>query len=295
MLALYGLGILSEKAIRGEELAARLRSLERENESLKRKNKEVAAENSDLKKKNMEVAAENGDLKKKNKEVVAENGELRKKNSELGSELASIRAAHLDQIGVINSKVQQLGKEKDAVKRMLDQVADDLRREKDRSSTAISSLKDEVAALKSGAVLTDESYSVACKKLFESPEWDEAQLEIMITAGRLMRSEILEHHPGLDLGFLSDRLDVPTPSEQRAQGGETVTSPPILTPVAEEAGQEVAEGQEGEVVTEGHPPEVAPAAEAVAVVEVAREPTTVPERASSEGIIFGDCGPIGEL
>ena len=102
MLALYGLGILSEKAIRGDELAARLRSLERENESLKRENNEVAAENSDLKKKNMEVAAENG--------------KLRKKNSELGSELASLRAAHLDQIGVINSKVQQLGKEKDAVK-----------------------------------------------------------------------------------------------------------------------------------------------------------------------------------
>ena len=132
MLALYGLGILSEKALRAEDLAERLRSLERENKLLKKKHKEVAAENSEL--------------KKKNKEVAAENSELKKKNSELSSELASTRAAHLDQIRVINSKVQQLGKEKDAVKRMLDQVADDLRREKDRSSTAISALKEEVAA-----------------------------------------------------------------------------------------------------------------------------------------------------
>ena len=203
MLALYGLGILSEKALRAEELGERLRSLERENESLK--------------KKNAEVASENNELKKKNKEVAAEKSELQKKNSEFSSELTSIRAAHLDQIGVIKSKVQQLGKEKDAVTRMLDQVADDLRREKDRSSTVISALKDEVAALKSGAVLTDEAYSVACKKLFESPQWDDAQLEIMITAGRLLRSEVLEHHLGLDLGFLADRLDVPTPSEQREQ------------------------------------------------------------------------------
>ena len=55
------------------------------------------------------------------------------------------------------------------MKRMLDQVADDLRREKERSSSSISALKEEVAALKSGAILTDESYAVACNKLFESP------------------------------------------------------------------------------------------------------------------------------
>ena len=146
MLTLYGLGILSEKALRAEDLAERLRSLERENELLKKKHKEVAAENS----------------------------ELKKKNSDLSSELSNARAAHLDQVRVMNSKVQLLGKEKDAVKRMLDQVADDLRREKERSSNVISALKEEVAALKSGAVLTDESYSVACKKLFESPQWDEA-------------------------------------------------------------------------------------------------------------------------
>ena len=70
--------------------------------------------------------------------------------------------------------MQQLGKEKDEDKRMLDQVADDLRREKDRSFSTIYALKEEVAALKSDAVLTDESYAVACKKLFESPQWDEA-------------------------------------------------------------------------------------------------------------------------
>ena len=139
----------------------------------------------------------------------------------------------------MNSKVQLLGKEKDAVKRMLDQVADDLRREKERGSSAISALKDEVAALKSGAVLTNESYAVACKKLFESPQWDEAQLEIMITAGRLLRSEVLEHHLGLDLGFLANRLDVPTPSEQRKQSEQVVVSPPPLDPVTAEAEQQV--------------------------------------------------------
>ena len=70
---------------------------------------------------------------------------------------------------MINNKVHQLGKENDVVKRMLDNVADDLRHKKERSSTTISSLKDEIATLKSGSVLTDESYAVACKKLFESP------------------------------------------------------------------------------------------------------------------------------
>ena len=142
LLALYGLSILSEKALRTQGLAERLRSLERENELLKKKNKEVAAENS----------------------------ELKKKNSDLSSELSNARAAHLDQVRVMNSKVQLLGKEKDAIKRMLDQVADNLRREKERSSNAISALKEEVVALKSGVVLTDESNAAACKKLFDSPQ-----------------------------------------------------------------------------------------------------------------------------
>ena len=88
-------------------------------------------------------------MKKKNKEVTVENSELKKKNSDLSSDLASKRAAYLDQVSVINSKVKLLGKEKDAVKRMLDQVADDLRREKERSSASISALKDEVTTLKS--------------------------------------------------------------------------------------------------------------------------------------------------
>ena len=114
---------------------------------------------------------------------------------------------------MINSKVQLLGKEKDAVKRMLDQVADDLRREKERSSSSISTLKEGVAALRSGAVLIDESYAVACKKLFESPQWEEAQQEIVIIMGRELCLEVLEHHPGLDLGFLANHVDVPTPSE----------------------------------------------------------------------------------
>ena len=57
MLALYGLGILSEKALRAEDLAERLRSLERENELLKKKHKEVAAENSELKKKNSDLSS----------------------------------------------------------------------------------------------------------------------------------------------------------------------------------------------------------------------------------------------
>ena len=234
LVALHCLSILSEKALRSQGLTERLRALERENESLKKKNKEVAAENN----------------------------ELKKKNSDLNSELAFTRAAYLDQVGVMNSKVQLLGKEKDVVKRMLGQVADDLRCKKERSSNVISSLKDEVAALKSGVVLTDESYAAACKKLFESPQWDEAQLEIMITVGRELRSEVLEHHLGLDLGFLADRLVVPTPSEQRSEAQQAVASPPPLAPVVEEAGQQVVEdeGQQGGevVVEEGYPPEVAP-------------------------------------
>ena len=76
-MALHCLSILTEKALRSQGLTERLRALERENESLKKKNKEIAAENS----------------------------ELKKKNSDLGSELASARAAHLDQVRVMNSKV----------------------------------------------------------------------------------------------------------------------------------------------------------------------------------------------
>ena len=92
LVALHCLSILIKKALCSQGLTDRLRALSRENESLKKKNKEVAVENSKLK----------------------------KKNSDLSSELASERAAHLDQVGVINNKVQLLGKEKDAVKRMLD-------------------------------------------------------------------------------------------------------------------------------------------------------------------------------
>ena len=155
-------------------------------------------------------------MKKKNEEVTAENSQLKKKNYDLNSDLASERATHLDQVGVINSKVQLLGKEKNVVKRMLDQVADDMRREKERSSASISALKDEVAALKSSGVLIDESYAMARNKLFKSPQWEEAQQEIMIIVGRELHSEVPKHHPGLDLGFLADRLDVPTPREQRS-------------------------------------------------------------------------------
>ena len=39
----------------------------------------------------------------------------------------------------------------------------------------------------------------------------------MITVGRELHSEVLEHHPELDLGFLVDRLDITTPSEKREQ------------------------------------------------------------------------------
>ena len=121
-------------------------------------------------------------------------------------------------------------------------------------------------------------------------------MEIIITVGREMRSEILEHHPGLDLGFLADRLDVPTLSEKRAQEQEVVTSPPPLTPVVKEAGQQVAEDQGGNVAAEeGRPSEAAPGTEGAAVVEVVKEPTAGPGGASSEGAIFGDCGPIEKL
>ena len=77
LVALHCLSILTEKALRSQGLSERLHALERENELLKKKNKEVASENS----------------------------ELKKKNSDLSSELASSTAAHLDQVGVSNSKV----------------------------------------------------------------------------------------------------------------------------------------------------------------------------------------------
>ena len=107
-------------------------------------------------------------MKKKNEEVTIENTELKKKVSDLSRDLATDKATHHDQVKVINAKVQQLGREKDAVKWMLDNILDDLRREKKRKSSMVSSLKDEVTVLRLGVVLTNESYANACKKLFES-------------------------------------------------------------------------------------------------------------------------------
>ena len=123
----------------------------------------------------------------------------------------------------------------------------------------------------------------------------------MISVGRELRSEVLEFHPGLDLGFLADRLDVPTPSEKREQAQQVVASPPPLETVVEEAGQQATEDQGGEVVAEeSHPPETAPGSEEPREVEVVREPAAGPGEAStggtgSEGVIFGDCGPIEKL
>ena len=149
--------------------------------------------------------------------------------------------------------------------------------------------------------MTNESYAAACNKLFESPQWDEAQLEIMITAGRLLRSEVLEHHPGLDLGFLADRLDIPTPSEKREQAQQVVASPPPLEPIVEETGQQATEDQGREVIAEErHPPEAAPGSDEAREVEVAKEPTAGTGEVSAggagnEGVIFGDYGPIEKL
>ena len=67
-MALHCLSILTKKALRSQGLTDRHCGLERENES----------------------------LKKKNKEVTAENSELKKKNSDLSSDLAFKRAAYLD-------------------------------------------------------------------------------------------------------------------------------------------------------------------------------------------------------
>ena len=77
----------------------------------------------------------------------------------------------------------------------------------------------------------------------------------MIIVGRELRSEVLEHHPGLDLSFLADRLNVPTPSEKRSQGQQAMTSLPPLTPIVEE---EIQVGKD-QAVKEGHPPEAVPA------------------------------------
>ena len=121
----------------------------------------------------------------------------------------------------------------------------------------------------------------------------------MINVGREMRLEVLEHHLGLDLGFLVDRLDIPTLSEKREQAQQVVASPPPLEPIVEETGQQATEDQGGEVVTEeSHPPEAAPGSEEVREVEVAKEPiagTGEVSAGGSEGVIFGYCGPIEKL
>ena len=111
---------------------------------------------------------------------------------------------------------------------------------------------------------------MACNKLFESPQWEEAQQEIVIIMGKELRSEVLQHHPGLDLGFLADRLDILTPSEQRAQAQQAVTSPPPLTPIVEEASQPIGEG----AIEEGHPPEAMPEPIEAREVRVVEEPIT---------------------
>ena len=104
----------------------------------------------------------------------------------------------------------------------------------------------------------------------------------------------------MDLGFLEDRLDIPTPSEKRGQAQEVIASPPPLEPIVEETGQQATGNQGREVVAEeSHPPDAAPGSEA-REVEVANELTAstgeVPAGGTgSEGVIFGDCGPIEKL
>ena len=123
----------------------------------------------------------------------------------------------------------------------------------------------------------------------------------MINVGRGMRLEVLEHHPGLDLGFPADRLDIPTLSEKREQAQQVVASPPPLDLIAEETRQQATEDQGGEVVAEeSHPPEAALGSEQAREVEVAKEPIAGTGEVSaggtgSEGVIFGDCGPIEKL
>ena len=95
---------------------------------------------------------------------------------------------------------------------------------------------------------------------------------------------------------MADRLDIPTPSEQRAQAQQAVTSPPPLTPIVEEGSQL---GREG-VVEEGHPPEAALGPTVAGKVEVVKEPTIgVVEVAGgttgSKAGIFGDCGSFEKI
>lgn len=67
-----------------------------------------------------------------------------------------------------------------------------------------------------------ETYNIACKKLFDYKAWEEAQREIMI----------LREGPIIDLGFLSNHLDVIQPSEIRAlqQQQDKILSPSMEVP-----------------------------------------------------------------
>ena len=98
----------------------------------------------------------------------------------------------------------------------------------------MSSVQQEIASLKSSEVLPEDVYKAAYNKLFESPEWEEAQEEIMILVGRELRSRVFEKYPGLNLSLLSDRLDILTPSERKAQIHRVAEPPLTLTPIAEE-------------------------------------------------------------
>ena len=95
---------------------------------------------------------------------------------------------------------------------------------------------------------------------------------------------------------MADRLDIPTPSEQRSQAQQAVTSPLPLTLIVEEASQPGGEG----VVEEGRPPEAVPEPTVAGEVEVVEELTTkVVEAAGgttgSEAGIFGDCGSFDKI
>ena len=119
----------------------------------------------------------------------------------------------------------------------------------------------------------------------------------MIIVGRELRSEVLQHHPGLDLGFLADRLDVPTLSEKRSQAQQAVTSPPPLTPIMEEASQPGVE----EPVEEGHPLKAVPEPTKAGEVRLVEQPTTEVVEAAAAGTtgnkagIFGDCGSFEKI
>ena len=155
--------MLNEKALKAGEYVHKIELLEKENDS-----------------------ALKGwqSLQKWHEEVSADNDFLKKKVQDLQRDMRNEDAIHQDQLRVLKNTNDRLEREKASVKDMLDMAVESVATDKRKLEEKVARLEAEISSLsavrieneklRSGEVLIEEAYNVACRKLFESPAWEDA-------------------------------------------------------------------------------------------------------------------------